>query len=276
MACDPKLAKLLSHIAACRTATLPGGRLKFYIGDRHVGYLRPEFAARLAAVAPEIAVTDRVVLPAATAGRLNEIARAAGARMRGEDFDVCETAQSEVLAVLDRGALPSFGVIGVGAHLNGLVERADGTYLWVAKRAADKKLDPGKLDHLVAGGVPAGLTPFQTLLKEAGEEAALPADIAARAQEVGRFAYDMERPEGLRRDVIYVYDLMLPADFVPRPADGEVESFALWPLTRVLEILSTGDDFKFNVSLVLVDLLVRRGVITGEPSERLRAALGGL
>jgi thiamine pyrophosphokinase len=178
-----------------------------------------------------------------------------------------------VLGVLDRGALPSFGVIGVGVHLNGLVHRTDGWHVWVGKRAADKKLDPSKLDNLVAGGVPAGFTPLQTLIKEGEEEASLPEALVRNARQVGRFSYDMEREEGLRRDVVYIYDLELPEDFQPHPADGEVEHFELWSLPRVLKILATTDDFKFNVALVLTDLLIRFGVIEGKAAETLRAAL---
>jgi 8-oxo-dGTP pyrophosphatase MutT (NUDIX family) len=145
----------------------------------------------------------------------------------------------------------------------------------VAKRAADKKLDPGKLDHLVAGGVSAGMSPFETLVKEAAEEAALPEGLARQAVFRGRFAYNMERAEGLRRDVIYAYDVVLPADFTPRPADGEVEGFALMPLDEVFERVRTGDDFKFNVNLVLIDLFLRFGLVTGADAVVLREALAG-
>jgi 8-oxo-dGTP pyrophosphatase MutT (NUDIX family) len=272
MACDPELAKLLSKILACRTAILPGGRLGVYSGGHHLGYVLPAFAATLAEVSPDIAVTDRVILDPGALPRLNEIATAAGARIRGENFDVRERVDGPVLAVLDRGALPLFGIIGVGVHLNGYVRRPDGVHLWVAKRAADKKLDPGKLDNLVAGGVPAGLSPFETLLKEAAEEAALPAGLARQAVPVGQFAYAMERPEGLRRDVIFAYDLELPEDFVPVPADGEVEGCSLWPAERVLETVREEQKFKFNVNLVLIDFLLRFGLVS-DPAGILRAAL---
>jgi 8-oxo-dGTP pyrophosphatase MutT (NUDIX family) len=273
MACDPGIAKLLSHIHACRTATLPGERLVFQSGGHRLGYVKPAFAVVLQALSAGITVTDRVRLAPQALPRLNELARAAGCRIRGENFDVREDVDSPALAVLDRGALPDFGVIGVGAHLNGLVHKEDGWHLWVAKRAADKKLDPGKLDHLAAGGVPAGLTPFETLVKEAEEEAALPPDLAAQAVLSGRFAYNMERPEGLRRDVIYAYDLVLPQAFYPHPADGEVEGFTLWPLARVLDAVRETDDFKFNVNLVLIDLFLRYGLIEGPDAQTLRATL---
>ena len=83
----------------------------------------------------------------------------------------------------------------------------------------------------------------------------------------------MERPEGLRRDVLYAYDLELPDSFVPTPADGEVKSFALWPLERVFAALSETDNFKFNVNLVLIDLMIRFGFIEGDAAAVLRAAL---
>ena len=221
-----------------------------------------------------MAVTaEKVTLPLELLPKLNQFVAALGIPLRNENFDMRETFDGDVLGVLDRGALPSFGVIGVGVHLNGLVHRDDGWHVWVGKRAADKKLDPGKLDNLVAGGVPAGFTLFETLLKEGEEEASLPAALALNARQVVRFSYNMEREEGLRRDVIYAYDLELPADFRPDPADGEVEHFELWPLSRVLHVLATTDDFKFNVALVMIDLLIRFGLIQGEDAATLRAAL---
>jgi 8-oxo-dGTP pyrophosphatase MutT (NUDIX family) len=274
MALDAPLAKLLHHISAVHNAVLPGGRLVFCAGPHHIGFLRPDLAAELAVLEPRVTVAaGRVTLPPELLPKLNELAASLGIPKRFENFDIRETADGAVLGVLDRGALPSFGVIGVGVHLNGLVRRADGWHVWIGRRAADKKLDPGKLDNLVAGGVPAGLTPFETLLKEADEEAALPEALTAQARQVARFSYDMERAEGLRRDVIYAYDLELPEDFQPHPSDGEVEHFDLWPLPRVLKVLNTTDEFKFNVALVLTDLLIRFGLIEGQAAAALRAAL---
>lgn len=37
--------------------------------------------------------------------------------------------------------------------MNGYVERDGQKYLWVAKRSKVKSTYPGKLDHLVAGGL---------------------------------------------------------------------------------------------------------------------------
>ena len=85
--------------------------------------------------------------------------------------------------------------------------------------------------------------------------------------------YAMERPEGLRRDRLHCYDLALPEHFCPRAADGEVESFELWPVGRVLATVRDTDDFKFNVNLVLIDWFLREGLIGGPAADVLRAAL---
>ncbi len=265
----------LRHIRACQSATLPGERLAFHIGADPVGWVRPALAAALAGF-PEIeAGATRITLTAPAA--LQAIARTLSARgfyrWRNEAFDVRAVADGPVLAVLDRGALPSFGVVSEGVHVNGLVRRADGLHVWIARRSRTKQLDPGKLDHLVAGGIPAGLSPAATLVKEAAEEAAVPEALAGTARRVGMVRYAMERPEGLRRDRLHCYDLALPEDFVPRAADGEVESFELWPVGRALEVVRDTDDFKFNVNLVLIDLFLREGLIGGPAADALRAAL---
>ena len=61
---------------------------------------------------------------------------------------------------------------------------------------------------------------------------------------------------------------------MPRPADGEVEAFELWPLPHVSwSRMRDTDDFKFNVNLVLIDLCLRRGLVGENEGRRLRAAL---
>lgn len=272
---DQTIEGFLRHIRACNNARLPGDRLPFRIGATQVGWVTPGFATRLAEC-PEIhaapnalTLADAAALPA-IARRLSD---AGGFRWRRETFDIRAEPDGHVLAQLDRGALPSFGVLAVGVHVNGLVRRSDGLHLWVARRAANKALDSGKLDHIVAGGVPSGLTPDQTLVKEAEEEAAIPAELAVQAVPVGRISYAMDRAEGLRRDLLHCYDLALPETFVPRAADGEVEAFELWPIGRVMQTVRDIDDFKFNVNLVLIDLFLREGLIGGSGATELRQHL---
>jgi 8-oxo-dGTP pyrophosphatase MutT (NUDIX family) len=259
------MAAFRRHIDACHTARLPGDRLPFHLSGAPVGWVRPDFAERLRGHSGLLVGPDLVACegPDALTGSVAALCAAGVLRDRGEAFDVRADPDGPVLGTIDRGALPAFGIAAAGVHLNGLVRRAEGLHVWVAMRAADKAIDPGKLDHIAAGGIPAGLTPWQTLIKEAGEEAAILPDLAARAQPVARIEYAMERPEGLRRDLLHCYDLMLPEDFTPVPADGEVAWFALWPIERVVQTVRDTDDFKFNVNLVLIDLFVRMSLIDG-------------
>lgn len=258
---------LLSHIQSSRTATLPGDRLAFRIGADAVGWLKPDFAAAFTREAGLVPDADGgLTLPDSRAAELPALAEAMGKagwfRLRGELFDVRAGEEGPAITMVDRGAVPSFGIVSHGVHCNGLVQRPDGIHVWVARRSATKLLDPGKLDHIVAGGVSAGMGADETLIKEAGEEAGVPPVLAAQAKRVGRLRYDMERPEGLRRDLLYCYDLVLPDNFTPIPSDGEVEAFELWPLDQVLETVRAGDRFKFNVNLVLIDLFLRHNLIT--------------
>ena len=277
MTSEAQVTGFLRHIRVCNNARLPAERLPFLIGDAHVGWVRPALAEALAAfpqvgsAAGGITLHDAAALP----GIARTLSGQGHFRWRKEAFDVRATPTGPVLTQIDRGAIPSFGVFAVGAHLNGLVRRPDGLHLWIARRAADKLLDPGKLDHITAGGVPAGLTPWQTLVKEAEEEAAIPEALAGQARQVATLAYIMDRAEGLRRDYLHCYDLELPAAFTPSANDGEVAAFELWPVAQVMTTVRDTDAFKFNVNLVLIDLFLRHGLIEGDAAEELRTALDG-
>jgi Domain of unknown function (DUF4743) len=262
-------------VRACNNAVLPGERIPFRVGEQEVGWVPVRIARAMEGMPAVQHAADRVTLadPAALPGIARALSERGLYRWRGEAFDVRVRPDGPVLTRIDRGALPSFGIQAVGVHVNGLVRRSDGLHMWIARRAMDKLLDPGKLDHVVAGGVPAGLGTAETLVKEAGEEASIPPELAATAVHVGVIGYAMERAEGLRRDWLHCYDLMLPEDFTPEAADGEVEAFELWPLTRAVETVRDTDDFKFNVNLVLIDLFIRHGLIAGAEAESLRMGL---
>ena len=269
------MQSLIRHIQACNNAELPGERLPFSLGSQQVGWVLPDLAAALGKLAGITGENGTITLH--DAARLPDIARIAASlgfgRVRSEAFDVRASSTGPVLSTIDRGALPAFGIAAQGVHLDGLVRKPDGLHIWIGKRAADKALDPGKLDHIVAGGIPAGLTPWQTLVKEANEEASIPANLLTPATQYATIQYAMTRKEGLRRDILHCYEVELPPDFTPKPQDGEVESFTLMPLDQIRDIIAQTDDFKFNVNLVLLTLLLRHNAIVGRDAADLRAAL---
>lgn len=270
---------LMRHIEAVANIGLPGSYHPLQLGEVRIGYVLPAIAGRLwsSSCGPQ---HGRVELRdgAALARAANNLAENGFYKPRHELFDVRAEPNGAVLARLDRGALPVFGILAEGTHVNGLVRQSHGWSLWVAKRAADRPLDPGKLDHVTAGGIPSGMDAVGTLLKEAHEEASIPAGIARQARKVSEIRYAMARPEGLRRDRLHCFDLELPADFRPEPGDAEIERFTLMPMPDVLERLHDTDDFKFNVALVLIDLFARFGLIdpAGEEMDALRAVAEGL
>jgi hypothetical protein len=63
---------------------------------------------------------------------------------------------------------------------------------------------------------------------------------------------------------MFCYDLELPEDFEPRCTDGEVETFYRLPVAEVIEIVQETEEFKLNCNLVIIDFLVRHGLISQE------------
>ncbi|KAI0634204.1 NUDIX hydrolase domain-like protein [Trametes polyzona] len=172
---------------------------------------------------------------------------------------------------MERAASGLFGIVTFGVHMTVFEEDpAEGDLsarykLWVPRRAATKQTWPGYLDNSVAGGIEAGLGVFDCVVKESMEEASIPEDVVRQwARATGSVSYFFRTPRGwLQPEVEYVYDLRLPpgSDVQPKPLDGEVESFELLPLEKVVEHMRAGL-FKYNCAIVLVDFMVRKGIIT--------------
>jgi 8-oxo-dGTP pyrophosphatase MutT (NUDIX family) len=195
-------------------------------------------------------------------------------KARNETFDVAPRWGEKPIFRLDRGAVPFFGVRAYGIHLTGFRRDPDGLSLWIGQRAKNKQVSPGKLDNIVAGGIGNGYGAAATLAKEAEEEASIGPELIARATAAAALTYRMETKLGIRDDVMFVYDLELPPDFVPRNTDGEIDRFELMPLSAILERIRTTADFKFNVNLVILDFAVRHGVLRPDDPEYLDVANG--
>jgi len=273
------------HIRACNSHDMSRFR-PFHVGTDRVGWVRHELAERLARFSDVFAVEpDRVSLLATFdnfESRSQALARVLDALvaegtvppLRHEDYPVVTAWGQPPLLKIDRTAVAHFGVRSFGLHVNGFVRRADGLHLWIGKRATDRSVAPGKLDNLVAGGQPIGLTLDENLVKEAEEEASLSAEAARKAVPVGVVSYLMENPAGLKADTLFLYDLEVGEDFVPRNTDGEVEHFMLWPLDQVARQVRDTDDFKFNVNLVIIDFLIRHGYLKPDEADYPDLAIG--
>jgi hypothetical protein len=265
----------LRHIEACNRFD-PDAYLPLLLGTGRVGFIRRDRVRALADFRHLLEIEDRAIRFAHgldTAARrteaLAEITRSLVkcgvlARPRGEAFAVTQGWNGPLLFELDRGAVPFFGTRSYGVHLNGYCRDGDALTMWIGRRALDKKVAPGKLDNLVAGGIGAGYDAWTTLIKESAEEADMPASVACRARPAGAMMYRMAMPEGLRDDVLFSYDIELPGDFVPRNTDGELSGFERMSLAECLRLVRETDDFKFNVNLVLIDFALRHGAVAPE------------
>ncbi|KAI0407813.1 hypothetical protein F4802DRAFT_551345 [Xylaria palmicola] len=181
---------------------------------------------------------------------------------------------------IERFAAPLFGILLQGAHMIAYV-RSRATEddcgvisgLWIPRRAKHLFSSPNMLDATVAGGIAASTTALETIIKEAGEEASLPPELVrTRVRSTGLLTYvsSTDAIHGwpgesglLCPGIVYTYDIELPEDVVPKPHDGEVASYNLMSVGDVQAAL-LNNEFKPDAAVVVVDFLIRNGVITAD------------
>lgn len=263
------------------------GRFRpFYIDRQRLGWVRHDIAERLSDFVEVFEVGAEAVhlhpqlrsfeTRSAAVRSVLEALRDVGVvpGWREEPYPVSVRYGSTPLMQMERAAFPCLGMRAYGVHMNGYVRAGKALKMWIARRARDKATFPGMLDNMVAGGMPIGISLRNNLIKECAEEAAIPAALAREALTVGAVSYCKEVAEGLKPDVQFVCDLELPADFEPRPVDGEVEAFYLWPVEKVMEVVGNTREFKFNCALVVIDFLLRHGYIAPEDPDYLELVQG--
>ncbi len=240
------------------------------------GWLDVRRAARLAAMPDVFAVrADGVSFvaglddAAARTRALERVTRALAAEgllsaWRDERYAAAPALGAPPWFELERAAARYFGIHTYAAHVNGLVRRDGEIAMWIARRSSTKSIDPDRLDNLVAGGVAAGRSVAETVVKEAWEEAGIAAAVAALAQRAGVVDICRGQPDGLQRETIFVHDLWLPADFVPDGQDGEVAGYRLVPLSDAGPLIANDDGpdvVTADAALVMLDCLLRHGAI---------------
>jgi 8-oxo-dGTP pyrophosphatase MutT (NUDIX family) len=250
-----------------RVLAPPARSYEPWIVEGHVvGWIIPERAQRLCEWQDVFRRTTRgVELVAALdtalsrTAALAEVARALsteGALTRWRDERYAVAVDGGRLFELERSAARYFGIHTFAAHANGLVGDEDRWRMWLARRSPTKPIDPGLLDNLVGGGIAVDSDARTTIVKEAFEEAGIPAAVAALARSAGTIDVCRDQPDGLQRETIHVHDLWLPAAFVPQNQDGEAVEHRVCMPDAVLSILE-GDDITVDASLVIVDFLFR-------------------
>ena len=167
-----------------------------------VGAGTVRFAPHLSDAASRTAAAASVARTLADEGRLSA--------WRDERYAVGADPGGTPLFLLERAAARFFGIRTFAAHVNGTTRRNGNTAMWIARRSPHKAIDPGLLDNLVGGGIAAGASVAHTVVKEAWEEAGLPAALARTARLVGTLEIRRAQPDGLQLETIFVHDLDLP------------------------------------------------------------------
>jgi hypothetical protein len=276
---------LLDRIRHCQRPAAARFR-RFVVAGSPVGWVAPSLADRLRGFTSVFAVDDDNVRVADDLDGFESRSRAVGGAIlrlreegwfpgwRDEAFAVATSFHARPLLQIERGAARAFGVRCYCVQLNGIVDRDGLRQTWIARRALSKPVGPGKLDQIVGGGQPVGISLRDNLIKECAEEASIPASLAAQARPVGAVAYFRQEGDISDDEVLFNYDLQLPPDFTPVNTDGEVAGFELWPLAHLKATLADTDDFLFDVALSLIDFLVRHGVIRPDDPDYIEIAEG--
>ncbi len=229
--------------------------------------------------ADAVALRDTLRDEAARSAALDRVARTLSAEgqlsgWRDERYAIAAAFGAAPVFLLERAAARYFGVATYAAHVNGLVRGRgdDDPQMWIARRSPTKSIDPSLIDNLVGGGIAAGQSVASTVVKEAWEEAGIPAALAALARPAGAVHVCRMHRDGLQRETIFVHDLWLPAEFVPSAEDGEVVEHRLVPLDEAATLIAHVDGpdvVTADASLVIVDCLLRHGAIAADASDYL-------
>ena len=269
--------------AACTHASHAGTELPalpFYVKEHIVGWVRPSFADRLRRWPHVFEVSDAFAAlrpsPDTMAGRTSAMAEVGKDLFRDgvvrgwrdEQVSISERHGAPELLRVERALSRHFGFLAFAAHLNGFARIGGRTHVWISRRSAEKAIDPGKLDNLVGGRIAAGMSVDETLRKEAWEEAGIPPALLGDLNCVSAVRVEYSVPEGLHREILFVHDLWLPADFKPVNQDGEVSEIRLMPVEEVIHEMLAGS-MTLDAGAVMVDGLLRLGAVLPEDPQYL-------
>lgn len=249
---------------------VPLGWLRFRLGGLDLGWIAPAHAVELQQAWPDLQATPAALTwPAAgvevdarsaciqaVAERLADAGLISGWR---NEVYACEVPGADPLHVrgaelfrLERAAFRYFGLMSRAVHIN--ARWPDGRML-CGRRSLSKATDPGALDNLAAGGLPAGEGLLDCARRELWEEAGVPPELSRDLRPCGALRSRRVEPEGLHDEILHVFELQLPADFSPRNRDGEVSEFLALDAGELRARLAAGEFSPDAASVVAYGLL---------------------
>ncbi|XP_069108813.1 uncharacterized protein [Argopecten irradians] len=123
-------------------------------------------------------------------------------------------------------------------------------------------------DIKCAGGLSSGLGIRECAMKECAEEASVPTEMFSGLHQTGCISYIYEDERGIFPECEFTFDMLLPETFMPVNSDGEVGHFELMTMDKIKEMI-IDEDFKPNSALVIVDFMIRHGLITADDEPNL-------
>nr|XP_040048349.1 thiamin pyrophosphokinase 2 isoform X1 [Gasterosteus aculeatus aculeatus] len=277
---------------------LPGSRrsecLRFEVNGAQVGWVPPHVASVLTRYPKVFCPPRRGALSLCPSWDSNETRSAAVDSVlrterqegsltclkgwRDEKYSVMPKFFDPPLMWMERAATSLFGVKRYGVHVNGYTIGNSGEVsMWLARRSLTKQTYPGLLDNVAAGGIAAGVSIKNTLVKECQEEACIPATLAEKACPVanvssGNAQLSTEMKSSQRR---------VTPTWTRRGCSQKVSLSSIWnflwtsSLEQVKELLAT-DDFKPNCAMVVLDFLIRHSFIDPDTEPCYQEFVAGL
>jgi len=256
---------------------LEGNFIPFFCEDSTVGLVPPWVVVQLrnyphvfSVTQDKISFTNNLNNPQDRNKALDQVLRDLKVRgtfsslngWRDECYEIKRIFSEPPLFKIERSASPLFGMRKYGVQITGYVNHSTmGLSVWFQKRSATKPTWPNMMDNFVGGGITEGIDVLQTAIKEAGEEANVPPEIAANLKAVGTVSFFHESERGIHPNTEFVFDLELPESFTPDNNDGEVSDWQLVPVEKVVDVICS-PQFKITSSPVVVDWLIRQGIVT--------------
>ncbi len=258
--------------AAAKSATtpsnnIPPGFLPWFCGPQKLGYLSTARARVLVHHLQHTRLrTDRLDWDAGTwsVGSRSDALQQALLTLReaghlpgwrGETFRFLETDSERTFVRAERVGFYFLGMRSDAVHVNGLT--ADGR-MWIARRSANKAVDPGLLDNLCAGGLGADETPVQAVTRELFEEAGLHLQASHSLRYAGSVNVGRVREGGWHEERLRVYNLLLATGELPANQDGEVQDFQLLEAAQIARLIA-GGQFTPDAAAAISQGLLTRG-----------------
>ena len=172
---------------------------------------------------------------------------------RNENFSFLREDSHEAFQ-LERAAFRGFGLMSHAVHINGYTENG---LLWLATRSDSKKVDPGLMDNMTAGGISAQETIQTCAIRELWEEAGVTSYQLKNLYPVG--SIDIRRPlppNEVHHERLFTFDLIVEDDWTPINNDGEVHHFQKCTLEEIVNLIFE-EKMTQDAAVVTADFILR-------------------